>query len=99
MNTAVNSLDVGQYTLDEIRKYEAIYGRNFVSPGGEATTSGLLTLVALRPNMFVLDVGRGLGVPPLYWQPPLACVCMGLISRQYAATCSGTLPTSPANPR
>ena len=61
MNTAVNSLDVGQYTLDEIRKYEAIYGHNFVSRGGEATTRALLTLVALRPNMFVLDVGCGLG--------------------------------------
>jgi phosphoethanolamine N-methyltransferase len=52
---------MGQYTLDEIRKYEAIYGRNFISPGGEATTRDLLSLVAFRPGMRVLDVGCGLG--------------------------------------
>ncbi len=61
MNIAVNTLDAGQYTLDEIHKYEAIYGRNFVSPGGEATTRTLLKLVALQPDMLVLDVGCGLG--------------------------------------
>jgi phosphoethanolamine N-methyltransferase len=58
---AMNTLDAGQYTLDEIRKYEAVYGRNFVSPGGEATTRALLKLVTLQPNMLVLDVGCGLG--------------------------------------
>jgi phosphoethanolamine N-methyltransferase len=56
-----NSLDRGQYTPDEIRKYEAIYGRNFISPGGETTTRELLGLVAFRPEMCVLDVGSGLG--------------------------------------
>jgi phosphoethanolamine N-methyltransferase len=56
-----NSLDAGQYTLDEIRKYEAIYGRNFISPGGAATTRELLSLVALTADMRVLDVGCGLG--------------------------------------
>jgi phosphoethanolamine N-methyltransferase len=56
-----NSLDAGQYTLDEIRKYEAIYGRNFISPGGEATTRDLMSLATFRPGMRVLDVGCGLG--------------------------------------
>ena len=56
-----NSLDAGQYSPDEIRKYEAIYGRNFISPGGEATTRELLGLVAFTPRMRVLDVGCGLG--------------------------------------
>src|SRR5262249_24089548 len=58
---SANSLDAGQYTLDEIRKYEAIYGRNFISPGGAATTRELLGLVAFTPDMPVLDVGCGLG--------------------------------------
>jgi phosphoethanolamine N-methyltransferase len=61
MTTAANHLDDGQYTPDEIRKYEAIYGRNFVSPGGEATTRAILGLVAFKPDMQVLDVGCGLG--------------------------------------
>ncbi len=60
-NSTANALDAGQYTLDEIRKYEAIYGRNFISPGGEATTRQILGLVAFRPDMDVLDVGCGLG--------------------------------------
>jgi phosphoethanolamine N-methyltransferase len=57
----VTALDQGQYTLDEIRKYETIYGRNFISPGGESTARDILSLVALAPNMDVLDVGCGLG--------------------------------------
>src|SRR5215203_845873 len=58
---AANALDQGQYSLDEIRKYETIYGRNFVSPGGEATARAILSLVAFTPNMDILDVGCGLG--------------------------------------
>jgi phosphoethanolamine N-methyltransferase len=60
-STAANVLDAGQYTPDEIRKYEAIYGRNFISPGGESTTRDILSLVAFRPDMYVLYVGCGLG--------------------------------------
>jgi len=60
-NSAANALDTGQYTLDEIHKYEAIYGRNFISPGGAATTREILSLVAFRPDMEVLDAGCGLG--------------------------------------
>src|SRR5436190_5073856 len=56
-----DALDQGQYSLDEIRKYETIYGRNFISPGGEATARAILGLVAFTPNMDVLDVGCGLG--------------------------------------
>ncbi len=60
-DATTDALDAGQYTLDEIRKYEAIYGRNFISPGGEATTREIMGLIAFRPNMDVLDVGCGLG--------------------------------------
>ena len=58
---AANALDQGQYSLGEIRKYEMIYGRNFISPGGETTAREILSLVAFTPNMDVLDVGCGLG--------------------------------------
>jgi phosphoethanolamine N-methyltransferase len=56
-----NALDQGQYSLDEIRKYEMSYGRNFISPGGGSTARDILSLVAFTPNMDVLDVGCGLG--------------------------------------
>jgi phosphoethanolamine N-methyltransferase len=58
---SANALDHSQYSLDEIRKYEAIYGRNFISPGGESTARDILGLVAFTPKMDVLDVGCGLG--------------------------------------
>src|SRR5215213_5891340 len=60
-NTASDALDQGQYSLDEIHKYETIYGRNFISPGGLATARDILGLVTFTPNMDVLDVGCGLG--------------------------------------
>src|SRR3954451_730041 len=60
-NPITNALDQGQYALDEIRKYETIYGRNFISPGGESTARDILGLVEFTPNMDVLDVGCGLG--------------------------------------
>ena len=55
------ALDQGQYSLNEIRKYEAVYGRNFISPGGEITARDILSLAAWTPNMHVLDIGCGLG--------------------------------------
>jgi len=58
---SADALDQGQYTPEEIRKYEMIYGRNFISPGGESTAREILSLVTLTPNMDVLDVGCGLG--------------------------------------
>lgn len=54
-------LDEGQYSADAIRKYESVYGRNFVSPGGRDTTLSLLELAKIEPGARVLDVGCGLG--------------------------------------
>lgn len=60
MHTA-HSLDAGQYSRDAIRKYEAVYGPNFISPGGPATARAILARVALGPAARALDVGCGLG--------------------------------------
>lgn len=61
MSGPSSGLDDGQYSLAAIRKYEAVYGRDFVSPGGAATTRALLGLAAIAPGARVLDVGSGLG--------------------------------------
>jgi len=58
-----SALDEGQYSAAAIRKYEAVYGRNFVSPGGRATTLAILTLTEIALATRVLDVGCGLGGP------------------------------------
>jgi phosphoethanolamine N-methyltransferase len=54
-------LDDGQYSRSEILKYEAIYGRDFVSPGGKDSAAHFTALLRLRPGSRVLDAGCGLG--------------------------------------
>lgn len=55
------SLDTNQYAPKEIHKYECIYGRHFVSPGGEACARDCIARLELAPGDRVLDVGSGLG--------------------------------------
>jgi len=43
------------------RRYEAVFGRGFVSTGGETTTQQLLALLHLQPGQRVLDLGCGIG--------------------------------------
>lgn len=54
-------LDDHQYTVAGLRSYEAVYGRDFVSPGGRRTTAELLETLDWTPGRHVLDVGFGLG--------------------------------------
>ncbi len=55
------ALDDHQYTVAGLRSYEAVYGRDFVSPGGQRTTSEILETLDWVPDREVLDVGFGLG--------------------------------------
>lgn len=58
---SAQTLDDGQYTRDAIRKYEAIYGPDFISPGGQATARAILGAATVAPGALALDVGCGLG--------------------------------------
>lgn len=56
-----DGLQEEQYSPKNVRAYEAIYGTDFVSPGGKAMARRLLSELDLQPNRRVLDVGSGLG--------------------------------------
>lgn len=57
----MSHLDDGQYHQREIARYEAIYGKNFTSPGGQATALDCIRQLELKPGETVLDAGCGLG--------------------------------------
>ncbi|MDH3760782.1 MAG: methyltransferase domain-containing protein [Gammaproteobacteria bacterium] len=56
-----NFLDSSQYQTQSILQYEAIYGEDFVSPGGRAMAIEMIGRLQLAPGSRVLDVGCGLG--------------------------------------
>jgi phosphoethanolamine N-methyltransferase len=53
----------GQYSRTGILRYEMIFGADYVSTGGAATTEDLCSRLgkALKPGARVLDVGSGIG--------------------------------------
>ncbi|KAF6264581.1 S-adenosyl-L-methionine-dependent methyltransferase [Scenedesmus sp. NREL 46B-D3] len=54
-------LDTHQYSDASIALYEAVYGRGFVSPGGQQLSARLLDGLQLQPASRLLDVGCGIG--------------------------------------
>lgn len=54
-------LDSSQYLESSIQHYEAIYGEDFVSPGGYDMAKELIGQLNLPESSRVLDVGCGLG--------------------------------------
>ena len=54
-------LDQGQYDLQSIFKYESVYGKDFVSPGGADFARELIEQLGLEPGSRALDAGCGRG--------------------------------------
>lgn len=54
-------LDSEQYSNASIAAYEAVYGRDFVSPGGAVTAREFVRRLDVAPGDRILDVGSGLG--------------------------------------
>lgn len=54
-------MDGQQYTLEGIRRYEFIFGKTYVSTGGQSTTEDFVNQLQLKNGDTVLDVGCGIG--------------------------------------
>lgn len=60
-------LDNQQYTKNGILRYEKIFGKTYVSTGGEKTTEKFCTeYLNLKPGDRVLDIGCGIGGSAFY---------------------------------
>jgi phosphoethanolamine N-methyltransferase len=60
-NAGDHDLDHGQYETRSILRYESVYGKDFVSPGGRKLAIELIGYLELDPGSRVLDAGCGLG--------------------------------------
>ncbi len=53
--------DTDQYSDRSVRRYERIFGADYLSTGGPDTTRDICAQLNLRPETRVLDVGSGIG--------------------------------------
>ena len=56
-----NSQLINIFISNGITRYEEIFGKTWVSVGGETTTREFVELLDLKPGMKVLDIGSGAG--------------------------------------
>ncbi|DBA03129.1 TPA: hypothetical protein N0F65_003376 [Lagenidium giganteum] len=61
MDSFQNFLDNQQYSNASITRYEKIFGKGYVSTGGQTTTTEFVAKLNLQPGQRVLDVGCGIG--------------------------------------
>jgi phosphoethanolamine N-methyltransferase len=70
-------LDTQQYNRKGILVYECIFGKTYVSTGGQSTTTKFCQRLDLKPDQKILDIGCGIGGSAFY------------LARQYGAQLYG----------
>jgi phosphoethanolamine N-methyltransferase len=75
-NTTIHAS--GQYSPQSLRRYERIFGTDFLSSGGPDTTAAICATLGLRPGMRVLDVGSGLGGSAFYMHRVFGAEVVGI---------------------
>ena len=58
-------LDSNPYSAKNISVFEKIFGKSYVSPGGEESAGYFISLLELREGSKILDVACGAGGPAL----------------------------------
>lgn len=59
-------LDQVQYTHNGVKRYEWIFGDEYLSTGGLKTTEEIVPTLELKPGQKILDIGSGLGGHDFY---------------------------------
>lgn len=67
-----------QYSPRSIRRYEKIFGADFLSSGGGDTTKAICDTLDIRGGTRVLDVGSGLGGSAFYMSRAYGAVVTGV---------------------
>ena len=71
-------LDEAQYSVKSILRYEKIFGKGYVSTGGQETTTEFVTKLALKQGDRVLDVGCGIGGGNFYMAEEFGASVVGI---------------------
>jgi len=71
-------LDANQYSRKSILRYEKIFGKTYVSTGGEVTTAEFCAQMGLEAGMKVLDVGAGIGGSAFYMAKTFGVIVDGV---------------------
>ena len=67
-----------QYSPRSVRRYEKIFGADFLSSGGGDTTKAICETLDIRAGTRVLDVGSGLGGSAFYMSRAYGAVVTGV---------------------
>ena len=71
-------LDANQYSRKSILRYEKIFGKTYVSTGGEVTTDEFCAEMGLKAGMKILDVGAGIGGSAFYMAKTFGVIVDGV---------------------
>lgn len=67
-----------QYSLDGIRRYEWIFGKDFLSSGAKEMAERAAEKLRLHPGVRLLDIGCGLGGPAFYFARTWGAIVTGV---------------------